>query len=62
MAGKIRIVFQNGKSTVEVKGVKGKSCTDVTKAVEEALGKVEKRSYTKEYSETEKEQVQTLDQ
>lgn len=57
---KIRIEFLNGRSTVSVKGVKGKSCTDITKAVEEALGKVEKKEFTKEYGATEKPQVQNI--
>lgn len=62
MAGKIRIEFFNGKSTISVSGVKGKACTDITKAVEEALGKVEKREYTTDYKEKELDQVHRVNQ
>jgi len=63
MAGKMRLEFHNGKTTITVNGVKGKSCTDLTKAVEEALGKVEKRELTSEYGkDKEVAQVHNLNQ
>ena len=62
MAGKIKIEFFGGKSTISVSGIKGKSCTDITKAVEEALGKIEKRNFTDEYKEKELNQVHSVNQ
>lgn len=37
-----------GRTKMHVAGAQGESCTSLTKALEERLGKVEKRDYTKE--------------
>lgn len=39
------------KVFVRVKGAKGKSCIELSKPLEEALGTVESRTYTAEYYE-----------
>ena len=38
------VVSPDGTVTVEVKGAAGPSCTELTRAIEEALGEVESRS------------------
>ncbi len=54
MATHIKIVIdQDGSATVGVAGVKGKSCTVISKAIEEALGKTESRKPTSEMYEAE---------
>jgi hypothetical protein len=46
------IIDKDGKVRLEVRGVKGMSCLDLTKALEEALGgQVEDRQMTPEASE-----------
>lgn len=40
-----------GNTTVSVKGVKGASCTDLTKQIERALGKTASDKKTPEYHE-----------
>jgi hypothetical protein len=46
------VIDKNGKVRVEVRGVKGMSCLDLTKGLEEALGgQVEDRQMTPEASE-----------
>ena len=45
---KIRI-GKNGKVNIDVAGVKGKACTDLTKSIEKALGKVEATRKTPEF-------------
>lgn len=47
-------IKEGGKVTVEVTGVKGRSCTELTRAIENALG-AGKQKLTPEYYE--KEQV-----
>ncbi len=48
----IEITVDNeGNVSYKVKGLKGKSCTDATKFLDEALGEVTKREYTREYYE-----------
>lgn len=47
----IVIIDQNGEPAVEVNGVKGKSCKDFSKALEQALGDVTKDTVTKEFYE-----------
>lgn len=42
-------ISAEGKVNIIVKGVKGKSCVDITKALEDALGEVENRTFTSEY-------------
>ena len=39
----------DGGIQIEVKGVQGKSCLDLTKDLEEALGVVTDREHTSEY-------------
>jgi hypothetical protein len=49
----------DGRVRVEVRGVKGPSCLDVTRALETALGgKVEDRQLTPEAHEAAQEQAQ----
>jgi hypothetical protein len=53
-------IDKKGKVRIEVRGVKGKACLDVTKALEEALGgQVESREMT---AEAEEENPNQLDQ
>lgn len=39
----------DGEVKIEVIGVKGRSCVDVSEFLEEALGDVVEREYTREY-------------
>ena len=41
----------DGNTKIEVRGIKGKSCKDVTKAIETALGKVTSDKNTQEFSQ-----------
>jgi len=50
-------VGKDGKINLDVLGVKGGACKDITKALERALGIVEKTETTSEYYE----QPQTLE-
>jgi hypothetical protein len=43
------LVNQDGSVQLEVDGVKGSSCTDLTKEVEDALGNVTSRKKKAEY-------------
>ena len=45
------VVAADGTVTVEAKGVVGPGCTELTKALEEALGTVESRSCKVEFYE-----------
>ena len=45
------VVDRDGRVQVPVKGVKGGACTDLTRALEAALGDVEERRLTAEYHE-----------
>jgi hypothetical protein len=45
------VVGEDGEVTLHVKGVKGKTCTDLTDEVEKALGRVTKRTATREAHE-----------
>lgn len=48
-------IDQLGKSDVKTSGIKGKSCTEVTKGIEAALGaETTSKTYSPEYYETEK--------
>ncbi len=52
MAAEITITFsKEGKATVAVKGVKGRSCKDATRELEQALGTVTNDTPTKEMYE-----------
>lgn len=44
-------IDRTGKSTIEVHGVKGRACEDVTRFLEQALGRIERREQTAEYFE-----------
>lgn len=44
-------ISADGKISIHVKGVKGPACTDLTKALEAALGDVTEKSLTAEYYE-----------
>ena len=59
-----RIVFridQEGNVTEEVQGVTNNTCVNITKELEDNLGKVETRSFKPEYYQTVKKDV-TLQQ
>lgn len=49
-------VDETGNVSYKVKGLKGRGCTKETAFLDEALGEVAKREYTREYYE---EQVKT---
>jgi DUF2997 family protein len=38
----VKVTIENGVPTIHVQGVKGKSCKDITKALEAALGETSK--------------------
>lgn len=61
MNGEITITFHEGKANIEVKGVKGKSCKDVTADLERKLGKVTTTKNTREYQEQEGRHGQRVD-
>jgi len=53
---KTEIIFDidsNGNITITVEGAKGKSCEELTKQLEEALGTVTAREHTSEYYQEE---------
>lgn len=43
------IIAEDGTVTIQVNGVKGKRCLDASAFLEEALGEVEDREFTREY-------------
>ena len=43
------VIGPDGTVTIQVEGVAGKSCVDATRFLEEALGEVTDREYTREY-------------
>lgn len=47
------VIHPDGRVEIQVCGVKGEKCLEVTKAVEEALGNKVKREFTSEMYETE---------
>lgn len=51
------VINPDGTYQVDVKGVKGKKCVDLTAAFESALGKVHARTKTPEYFQTEQRTV-----
>jgi len=48
----------DGNVRIEVRGVKGKSCLDVTKDLEKALGEVVERTMTPEALESAQDEMQ----
>lgn len=44
-------IAANGDYTIEVQGVKGAGCMDVTKSLERALGKTVSSTKTREFNE-----------
>jgi hypothetical protein len=55
---KMRIrIGKDGKSTLQVEGVAGPGCLELTKAFEEALGEVEERQLTEAYHQEVSESV-----
>ena len=53
-------ITPEGEVKIEVKGVKGADCTEVTKEIEEALGVVTDRQYTGEYYQQEQSTQTTV--
>jgi hypothetical protein len=53
-------IAPDGKVTVHVQGVPGKTCTDITKAMETALGTVESIVLTSEYAQDGDDQTGTV--
>jgi hypothetical protein len=51
------ITIENGVPTIEVKGAKGKSCKDITKALEANLGDVAETKATGEMYEQQNNQA-----
>lgn len=43
------VINPQGKVSIEVKGVQGNQCTDLTQFLEEALGEVDQREFKPEY-------------
>lgn len=43
------VISPEGKVEIEVKGVQGNSCTDLTRFLEEALGDIDERNFKAEY-------------
>jgi len=62
MAEMIMDVSPKGDLSIEVKGVKGKRCLDLTKDIEDALGTVEKRVETGEMKQSEQHEQLRLRQ
>ncbi len=54
-------IHPDGRVEIQVCGVKGEKCLEVTKAVEEALGGKVQRDFTSEMYETESEEEKTID-
>lgn len=50
----------DGDVTVDVRGVKGPGCVDLTRFLEEALGDVTERTFTQEYRQRETEQLSQI--
>jgi hypothetical protein len=53
MPGELEIIIQkDGKIEIQVRGVKGKTCLNLTQKIEQQLGVVEKKQLSSEYSLT----------
>jgi disulfide oxidoreductase YuzD len=51
----IEVIFDQGKVLIETSGFEGKSCTEATEWIEEALGaKNQKKKFKSEYYKTDK--------
>ena len=61
MVKKIKFVIdENGEVTIDVDGVKGSSCEELTKPFEEILGATESRDYKDSYyQESEESNIQS---
>lgn len=46
------VISSDGRVTIEVKGVAGPSCLELTKFLERSLGQVAERRFTSEYYQT----------
>lgn len=57
MAEIMVVINQEGEPSIEVRGVKGKSCYDLTKDLERSLGATDKDTKTREYYEAERTNV-----
>jgi acylphosphatase len=55
------VIHADGRVEIQVCGVKGERCLEVTKAVEEALGGKVERQVTSEMYETEEETTSQTD-
>ena len=53
-------IDKTGKTQIEVDGVKGEACTDITKKLEEALGQTTGTELKGDYYEAEETESQTL--
>jgi hypothetical protein len=51
--GEVIITFNDGESTVETKGIKGKSCKKASEFIEKGLGDKKSDKKTKEFYEKE---------
>ncbi|OPY23549.1 MAG: hypothetical protein A4E27_01459 [Methanobacterium sp. PtaU1.Bin242] len=47
-------INKTGKVIIEVKGVRGSACEDITHELEEALGEVQERIYKTDYYQSQK--------
>ncbi len=54
----VQITIEAGVPTIHVQGVKGKSCKDITKALEKALGETKDSKSTGEFYEQAKQTTQ----
>lgn len=45
------VIDQEGTVEITVKGAKGDACLDATQQLEEAIGEIEKRTFSAEYYE-----------
>jgi hypothetical protein len=52
-------ISPDGKTQIEVDGMKGESCTDVTKKLEEALGQTVDTELKNEYYEQEETETES---
>jgi len=55
----IKIVIKDGKANIEVEGLEGVSCTELTSILQKELGCIEETNYKSEYyNETEELEIQ----